>query len=272
MEGRYLTIGGVRMHYMVGGEGPPLVLLPGLASSIRASWDKLLPHLTERFRVYAVDLPGQGDSEKPTRRYTFEYGVEAIEGFLDALRLEAAHLAGSSAGGIVALATALRHPERVLRLVLIDSAGFGREVNFGLRLLSLPIIGELVTSPRRWLIKLSLRQNVSDPSYISDDVLDEFCRVRQQPGAKEAVLSVLRHSLTLRGMRPHLVLKNQLHLLQAPTLIIWGAKDKVIPVAHAHIGHRLIPNAKLHIFKDAGHDPVTERPLEVARLVSEFLL
>ena len=271
IQSQYVRIGGVRTHYVTAGTGPPVVLLAGLASSVRASWRRVLPALAESFRVFAVELPGQGDSEVPAREYTFEYGMEALAEFLDALRLEAVNLVGASAGGLVALGTALRYPKRVERLVLIDSVGFGREITWGLRLATLPLVGELAAMPKRWLIMRTLRQNFVDSSCISDDLVEEFYRVRKRPGVNAATLSVLRHGVTLKGIRPSLVLRDQLHRLQAPTLIIWGDKDKVLPLAHAFIGQSSIPNARLHIIRDAGHDPVTEQPMEVASVVKGFL-
>lgn len=271
VQPRYVRVGGIRTHCVVAGQGPPVVLLSGLASSVAASWQRVLPVLAQRYRVHAVDLPGQGDSDKPPRDYTFEAGMDALEELLETLRLGAAHLVGASAGGLLALGLALRAPRRVDRLVLIGSAGFGRQLALGLRLATLPLVGELLAMPHRSVVAWSLRQNFVNPRLASPELVEELTRVRRQPGAKQALLSALRNSVTLGGLRPHLVLQDQLHALSAPTLILWGAQDRVLPVAHGYIGQRLIPNARLHVLEGAGHDAAVERPQEVARLVTEFL-
>lgn len=271
MESRYLSAGGTEVHYIAAGEGPPLVLLGGLASSVKAAWGKLLPHLVQQFQVYALELPGQGDSGKPARSYTYEYALEVVSEVLDHLRLDATYLMGASAGGLVALGTALGQPGRVQRLVLVGAVGFGREVTWGLRLLTLPLVGEIATYPLPWTIRYSLRHNYADLSCITEDLVQEYYRVRRQPGAQAALLSVLRNGLALGGLRSHLVLRNELASLQTPTLLLWGERDKIVPVKHAFVGQRLIPHAQLHIFPNTGHDPATERPAEVARVVADFL-
>ena len=260
------------MHYLEAGEGPPLVLLPGLGSSTSCSWGAILPHLAPHFRVLALDLPGQGDSDKPVRRYSLEYAVESTLGFLDAAGLEASDLMGTSAGGLIAMATALDHPHRVRRLVLVAPAGLGREVTWGLRLASLPLMGHVGAAPWRWLVRRSLDWNFTDPACITEGLVDEYCRVRALPGAQQALRSAMRSSLSLQGLREELVLCDRLPELKQPALVIWGRHDRVLPVAHAQVALRVIPDCRVHILRDAGHDPSTERPAEVARLAREFLL
>jgi len=230
-----------------------------------------LPLLSEDFRVLALDLPGQGDSDKPRRNYDLDYAVAATVGFLDALGLHQADFMGTSAGGLVALHTALRHPARVGRLVLVAPAGLGPEVNWGLRLASLPLVGLISTAPWPWLVQRSLCWNFADPSWITADLVEEYCRVRGLPGAQAALRSALGNALSLQGLRPSLVARDRLRELTCPTLVLWGDRDRVLPVAHAQVAQQLIPTCEVHILANTGHDPAVERAPHVAALVRDFL-
>lgn len=271
MTPRYAQVDGVRLHYVQEGDGLPLVLLPGLGSSIACSWTRILPHLTQDFQVLALDLPGSGDSDKPVRNYDLRYAVEAAVGFLDALGLETADFMGTSAGGLVALSAALSHPKRVRRLVLAAPAGLGPDVNWGLRLAALPLLWRVSTAPWPWLVRRSLFANFVDPALITAELVQEYCRVRALPGAQAALCSALRNALSLRGLRRELVLRERLGEVKCPAMVLWGDRDQVLPVSHAAVARELIPDCRVHILENTGHDPAVERPAEVARLVREFL-
>jgi pimeloyl-ACP methyl ester carboxylesterase len=209
-QSRYADLDGVRVHYLEAGEGAPLVLLPGLGSSTRCSWGAILPHLAPSFRVLALDLPGQGDSEKPVRIYDLDYAVASTARFLAALGLERADVMGTSAGGLIAMATALEHPDCIGRLVLVAPAGLGRDVNWGLRLTALPVFGHVGAANWRWLVRRSLHWNFTDLSCISEELVTEYCRVRGLPGAQQALRSAMRCALGFRGLQPRLVLCERL--------------------------------------------------------------
>lgn len=267
----YVEVGGIRLHYLREGNGLPLILLPGLASSTMCSWARLLPHLTKDLQVLALDLPGQGDSDKPPRSYDMEYAVEATVGFMDAIGLKTADIMGTSAGGLVALHTALRHLDRVRRLVLVAPAGLGREVNWGLRLASLPLLGRMSTISWKWLIRRSLYWNFVNPACITPELVEEYCRVRTLPGAQAALRSAMRNAMNLRGLRPALVVRDRLAELKCPTMVLWGDRDQVLPIAHVSVARDLIPDCRIHILENTGHDPAVERPAELAAFVKDFL-
>ena len=146
IQREHVMVNGMDIHYAAAGDGPPIVFLHGLgASSI--TWQENIGPLSERFTVYTPDIPGHGDSVKLDVEYTVEAGVSFILGFLDAVGAQNAALAGSSMGGLIALQTALQHAERVSHLVLINSAGFGREIAGYLRVMSLPMLGEILEGP-----------------------------------------------------------------------------------------------------------------------------
>ncbi|MCH9037618.1 MAG: alpha/beta fold hydrolase [Chloroflexi bacterium] len=266
-----IRVGSVDVRYLVAGAGSPVLLVHGLGNSA-AAWRSNIGPLSEGFHVYAVDLPGHGLSAPYNGKYSLSYGAHFIGGFLDALNLKSVGIIGSSLGGMLALKTALDLPEKVKRLVLVGSAGLGREMAPFLRWLTIPILGQLMARPSRRTTRLSLEKAVFDPSFITDDLVEEAYRYRAIPGATSTMLKILRTGTNIRGQKAGFVLLDQLDSLGTPTLILWGAQDSIFPVAHARRAHGRIPGSKLHIFQDCGHWPQMEKSEEFNALVTQFLL
>jgi 4,5:9,10-diseco-3-hydroxy-5,9,17-trioxoandrosta-1(10),2-diene-4-oate hydrolase len=122
-------------------------------------------------------------------------------------------------------------------------------------------------------MRLTLRSIVYDPQVLKDELVDQMAELARLSGAKEMLLSVARTGINLRGQNMKLLepLLRRVPEIEAPTLIIWGAQDLIIPVAHAQIAHQMIRNSRLHIFDRCGHVPQIEKPEEFNRLVLEFL-
>lgn len=146
VEEQNIDIDGLSIRYMVAGEGPPLVLLHALGESAQ-DWRWVLPELARTHRVYAPDLPGFGESNKPVADYWPSFFARFVAAFLDALKVERAVVAGSSLGGLVALHLAFSEPSRVEALGLIDSAGLGQKVNYAMRQPTLPGAGRAGSHP-----------------------------------------------------------------------------------------------------------------------------
>ena len=267
----YVTIEGMDVHYVVAGDGPPIVFLHGLgASSI--TWQDNIGPLAERFTVYAPDIPGHGDSVKLGVDYNTEAGIAFILGFLDAVGAPAAALAGSSMGGLIALLTALRHPERVSHLVLINTAGFGREIASYLRVMSLPLLGELLEGPTHRSAKAMMRLVFGPRKEYPEELFRELVRTRSLPGGRDAVLKSLRQGVDIFGMKRRYRLLHRLRELQMPLMIVWGALDPVFPPKHAHAAAEAAPGSRFLFFPDAGHWPHMEEAERFNAEVTAFLL
>jgi pimeloyl-ACP methyl ester carboxylesterase len=141
VEEQNIDVGGLPVHHLTAGEGPPLVLLHALGESA-LDWRWVLPALARTHRVYALDLPGFGYSGKPSAEYSPAFFARFVSVYLDALGLERAAVVGNSLGGLAALRLALSEPARVGALGLVSSAGLGQEVTYALRLPTLPGYGE----------------------------------------------------------------------------------------------------------------------------------
>ncbi|MSQ11296.1 MAG: alpha/beta fold hydrolase [Dehalococcoidia bacterium] len=267
----YLDVGGIKTHCLIAGSGPPLVLLHGVGSSVVAWTENLLP-LAEHFTVYALDLPGHGDSEKPEMAYTLPAASRFMTDFLDAIDAPRAHLAGESLGGLITLKTALDHPDRVDKVVAIGSAGLGRDLAWVIRWISVPIIGEIIVHPTASRMKYQLKRVMRGKRYVTDELIKELYRARVSPGAERALLKMVRWGVTPFGLRRRAYLLPELPRLQAPLMLVWGANDSIAPVHHAYEAVRISPAVRLEVFEQCGHWAQMEQPERFNRLVREFLL
>lgn len=268
LEPRFETVGGLRLRYVRRGQGPPLLLLHGIASSLY-SWSEVLPALAADHDVVALDLPGFGGSDAPPD-LGFEALPGAVLGLIDRLGLERVSLCGNSLGGAVAVAVAARDPERVAKLVLIDSAGFNLAQQdrppLLRRLAALPAPLLEALPVRRALTRLALRQVFFDPRRVTDERVEEYVTPMLRPGAVGAFLSLLRSAGTDAA-----AFASELGRVRAPALILWGAEDRWIPVSQADRFVAGLPGSRLVVLKGCGHLPQEERPAETVALVHSFL-
>lgn len=269
-EQKDAVVRGVRLRYIEAGEGTPLVLVHGLTSS-KVAWRENIEVLAERHRVYAVDLPGHGDSEKYGVNFESEFIVGLMRDFVLSLGHERVAMAGISLGGGVSLFTALEHPEMVSKLVLCGSGALGREIAMVIRMASVPLVGELLLGGPLDNVGAMTRKCFYDKSLVPSEVVEELRRTNSLPGAVEAALTIIRRYIGLRGVRSPYVMTERLGELSMPTMLFWGADDEIIPVDHAHRAARLIPGAGLHVFERCGHWPQMERSEEFNELMLGFL-
>jgi 4,5:9,10-diseco-3-hydroxy-5,9,17-trioxoandrosta-1(10),2-diene-4-oate hydrolase len=272
MEDRYVQVNGYNIRYWMKGEGPPVVLIHGIGGSADY-WGYNIGPLSQKQRIYALDLLGFGRSEKPAISYTLPFMAEFIAHFMDTLDLERASFVGWSLGGIISMEFALDFPDRLNKLVLVGPAGLGRELNLFLRLMTIPILGEVIYGPTRWGTRNTLRLLFYDPKFVTEELVELAFELAKLPGARRTFLTVLRYGVDLGGLKKELLepLLKRIPRIKAPTLIIWGKEDRIIPVAHAQVGKDLIRGSKLHIFERCGHAPHIERAEEFNALVSSFL-
>ena len=269
-ESHFVDVDGIKFHYVVAGEGPPLLLLHGLGASV-ITWRDNMGPLSQHFRVYAVDLPGHGDSDKPDIDYSLETVAYYLGRLLDVMGLERCSIVGNSVSGPLAIKLGRDIPDRIHKLVLVDSASLGRELSLYIRLVSIPFLGSILESSRVGGTKYMLKGVFYDEKFVVPDLLDELHRSRSMPGAKEAVIRPIRLGVNLLGVRKEFILDGQMKQLEAPLLIVWGANDVIFPVAHAYNALREAPHAQLKVFPECGHWPHMEKSEEFNQLVVEFL-
>ena len=272
-----VTLSSGRVRYATAGpdDAPPVVLLHGGGMDAASfSWKRTLPALAGEFRVYAPDWPGYGESGPPARPPTVDYYADVLGDFLNALDLSAASPVGISMGGGVALGYALSYPDRIRRLVLVDSYGLGGEMpggTLGATIARLPRVNAAVWGAfrrSRRLTALAVRAAV-DPRNLTPELVDDAYALMRRPDAGRAWRAFQREEVGRHGLRTNHL--DRLPDLAVPTLLIHGERDAFVPVEWATRAAALIPDAELSVFADCGHMPPRERPEAFVRTVREFL-
>jgi pimeloyl-ACP methyl ester carboxylesterase len=268
---RFAIIDGVRIHYQEKGSGPPLVLLHGYCSNTY-TWKDVLPALAQQFHVLAVDLKGFGFSEKPRGNYSLNAQADLVMKLLDEVAIPNATIGGNSMGGAVGLLCALNYPERVNRLVLVDGAIFRRMAESGQRLAPplflKPVIGPMLTAlalTSDTLVRRALELSLYDHSLLTPERLEAYYRPLRTRGGQRAAFEVARQWDLSSA-------KSNLDRVQSPTLILWGEKDELVPLALGQQLHREMKDSKLVVFENCGHMPQEEQPKRFVEVVSGFLL
>lgn len=265
---------GLRTGYLVAGSGPALVLLHGDGEN-RRDWQWVLPELARTHRVYALDLPGAGTTEPPPVPASPAVDARFVAAFLQTLGIREAVIVGHSLGGLAALLVATADPALVTALVLVDSAGLGRTINPAMIGLVTPPYGDYAiswasTSPGA-LQRVASRSALlfARPQQIPTAWLQEQYYLAQQPGFLRTALDALRAQIGLEGQRE--VMLDRLATLHMPTLVVWGAEDRIVPPRHGQRAVERLPRGQLALIPRCGHIPHVERPERWLAAVRPFL-
>jgi pimeloyl-ACP methyl ester carboxylesterase len=269
-----ISVHGHRISYRSGGSGPTLLLLHGITNSSE-TWERVAVPLAERFTVLAPDLLGHGESATPRGDYSLGAHASGVRDVLSALDIERATVVGHSLGGGIAMQFAYQFPERCERLVLVSSGGLGREVHLLLRAATLPgadyVLPALTSAGLlgvgRGLGGLLRRLHVA-PSGDLQVLANGFASL-DNAGSRQAFLHTVRSVIEPGGQRVSAQDRLTLAAL-LPTLIVWGERDSIIPVAHGAAAHEAMPGSRFEVFPDAGHMPHDEDPERFAALLAEF--
>ena len=256
VHSEFVTVNGYKMHYLVGGSGRPLVLVHGLGSR-GLDWANLIPRLIAGgHRVYAVDLLGYGSSDQPKdASYSISDQALLVEGFLDSRHLQQVDMAGWSMGGWIAMKVALQHPERIRRLVLLDSAGLRFKLDFDPALFQpesptdLAALEELLVPHPRPLpgfLAMAMLRRGDDIGWV----------------VRRSVQSMLTGEDLVDG---------KLGALTMPVLIGWGEEDRLIPLSVGYRLHTEILQSELDVYANCGHLAPGQCVAQVAPSVVDFL-
>ena len=270
-----VEIHGHEVSYLHAGEGPPLVLIHGVTGSCE-HWAPVIPLLAERYTVIAPDLLGHGESAKPRGDYSLGAYASGIRDLLTALGHDRVTVAGHSLGGGIAMQFAYQFPERCERLVLVSSGGLGPEVHLMLRAATLPlseVVLPLISNRHVHAVGEAVAGVLGRVGLHAGPDLAEVARgyaSLADADTRRAFLHTLRSVIDPLGQRVNAT--DRLYLAaDMPCLIVWGRRDRVIPVSHAGVANRGMPGSRLEVFEGSGHFPQLDDPIRFARLLAEFV-
>jgi 2-hydroxymuconate-semialdehyde hydrolase len=265
--GRTVDVGGIRTNYLKQGEGSPLIFLHGSGPGVTAyaNWRLVMPRLARHFSCYAPDVVGFGYTDRPSGfRYGLDEWIAHVVGFMDACRIDKADVVGNSFGGALAVAMAVRHPDRVDRLILMGSVAKsfplteGLDAVWGYR----PSIDEM---------KRLVRLFAYDPALVTPDLVKSRYDASIRPSYQESYEQMFPPPRQ-RHLDALATADNLLRQLRHRTLLVHGREDQIIPVDVSWSLSKLLPNSELHVFSGCGHWTQIEKCAEFCALAESFLL
>jgi pimeloyl-ACP methyl ester carboxylesterase len=274
---QYKTIHGYKRAYRIAGSGPAILLIHGIGDN-STTWSSVQSTLAQRFTVIAPDLLGHGKSDKPRADYSVAAYANGMRDLLSVLDIERVTVVGHSLGGGVAMQFAYQFPQLVDRLILVGAGGVTKDVNFALRIASMPMGTEALALLRLPLVgpavqvlgkiaglaigKTGLGRDLPEMLRILEDL--------PEPTASSAFARTLRAVVDWRGQV--VTMLDRCYLTESvPVQLIWGSLDSVIPASHARLAHAAMPGSQLEIFEGSGHFPFHDDPDRFVEVVEKFI-
>lgn len=271
-ESKFVSILDMDVHYRITGQGPAVLLIHGIGSSLH-TWSAYHKYLSKDFTVVSLDIPGFGLTGAPPKtKFTFDLYTQVFKKLLDFLKIETAHIVGNSLGGILTWQFALRATKKVNKIVLMDAVGFNTKFSdlsdIGFMLAAHPASKKLTYKvlPRS-LVKSGLKNAVYNPAIITKRKVDLYADLLLRKGNRENFSHIIRNLIVTNKDFTSII-----RSISQPTLIMWGEEDNLIPVNDAYSFKQAIPHAELIIYPKIGHLPMEENPEQSANDIKEFLL
>ena len=264
----YITINPFRINFIDQGQGLPLIFIHGFGAS-NYCWRKNLDFISKYYRVLAPDLPGFGYSSKPLDAdYSVEAYADFIIRFMEKLKIKKAVLVGHSLGGGIALSAALKYPNRVHGLVLIDAEAYPIEEPFMVRVSRMPVVKSLIHKAiGRYVIRISLKRSFYDQSLVTPSLVDQYYAPFLTENGKSAPIKVLQ-TLDFNELR---AISKQYNRIKKKTLIIWGKEDQISGIHLAHKLKKDIRGSRRLIIPQSGHLVQEEKSETVNRAIIKFI-
>jgi pimeloyl-ACP methyl ester carboxylesterase len=257
------------IYFASSGEGKDTILLLHGTSSFMQTWDDWVDGLEEDYHVVRPDLLGFGLTGMPHNMdFSIENYLNSLFGLMDSLKIKSFHVAGNSFGGYLASEMALRHPDRVKSLCILNGSGFQLDSvvskRSGFSLASMPVVKDLMRyiTPK-FVVKSSLKSFYGKPTDVTDEIVQRYFDY--------LLCENNRKSLVLKSAEEFPNLNHRLRHISCKSLLLWGENDPLIPLVNGRKMALSIPDAKLVVFPKTGHLPMEESPVESLGVYREFL-
>jgi len=257
VEQKIVNAGNINTFYLSAGTGEPLVLLHG-AGGGAVLWGPIIDLLSRHFFVIAPDVVGYGESDKPDAPYDKKFFSTWFCKFCDSLNLEKINLLGNSQGGAIAMQFTLDNPHRVKKLILVGSAGLG---GWGISPGAMFNMAAANIFPTKRTVQKIVKYLVhKTDNFPGDDGIAYLLEVIRSSGGKLPFINGKGRAVAPFSSD-----------ITNPTLIIWGEKDRILPVSHGKKGQKKMPGAQFRIIPDAGHTPFIDLPEEFKDIILHFI-
>jgi pimeloyl-ACP methyl ester carboxylesterase len=261
MQEEFIVVEGNKIRYLKSGSSKKnLVLVHGLGASAER-WEFIIPKFSKHYSVFVPDLIGFGYSDKPNVDYTTEFFTKFLSSFLQTLGLEKTNIMGSSLGGQIAIEYAFNNQTSVDKLILVSPAGAMKQ--------STPALDAYVMAalyPDHEIAKNAFAMMTGNNKEVSPHIVENFVQRMKLPNAKFAFMS------TMLGLKNAPEITTRLEVITAPTLVVWGELDPVIPVKYAEHFVKKIRDCRFYQMQNCGHTPFVEDPEKFSKIVLDFLL
>lgn len=273
-ESKFIEIEGTRhqcrLHYRDEGTGPVLFLLHGVCASLH-TWDAWVNELKPFYRVIRIDIPGFGFSSPLKRgKYNPEMGVEIMEAFVKKMGIDRFFLAGNSIGGFISWKYALKYPDRVKKLILIDAVGYNQALPWIVSFASNPFIRPFARRIMpRFFFEMAAKQVFGDPSRLTDQIKDRYFELSMSDENRNAYVDFFT---VMRKLCRSEELPRGIDKIRTPLMVMWGTKDRWVPLKYFRLWEQNFPNAAFKKYDGVGHTPMEEIPIETAKDAHSFLM
>jgi pimeloyl-ACP methyl ester carboxylesterase len=271
LEEKFVNIDGTAIRYVVAGGGPPVLMIHGFGSFVEVWWNNINV-LSKHYQVFALDLPGHGLSGKFKSEYTIPNITRFLNNFMEAVGIEQASVIGHSMGGSVSIGLTVDFPERVDKLVLEDAVGPGKGMPLRYQIFALPVLGELLLYPTtRGNIEYGLKKSFYNIKMVTQEMVETHYQFFRIPGVKKEMLNIVRSGRKFSHYYAGITILDKIRQIKSPALIIHGAQDRNVPLAHAYEYYGLVADSRLKIFQECGHCPHIEQAIQYNEAIVDFL-
>jgi pimeloyl-ACP methyl ester carboxylesterase len=267
---KFIEIDGMQVHYRIEGEGFPIVLIHGTASSLH-TWDAWTKELKKTNTIIRMDLPAFGlTGPNKSADYSIKSYTTFLDQFLNEIAIDSFHLAGNSLGGNIAWNYAAEHPNKVNKLILVDASGLptNKPQPAVFKMAKTPVVSNLFlyVTPK-FFINKNMQEVYADDTKITDDLVSRYHKMALREGNRQAFIDRARMDFKL-GSKANI---DKLKSIRNSTLLIWGAQDNWIPLDNGKRMDSVMQNSKLVVLEYSGHVPMEENPEESLAIFKQFL-